>query len=52
MIPANTTSNIESNTTWTVMTTTAARMVSRTRMGAAIFPPPDAQLAEAMDRDV
>jgi len=51
-MPGNTTSNIKSNTIRIVTTITAARMVARTRMVAAIFPPPDAQLAEPMDRDV
>ena len=34
------------------MTTTAARMVARTRMETAILPPPDAQFAEPTDMDV
>ena len=48
----NTTSNIESNTIWTVTTTSAPRMVARTRMGIPTFPPPDAQVAEPKDTDV
>jgi len=42
MKPGNTTKSIESNTIWTVTTTTAACMVARTRMGIVTFPPPDA----------
>jgi len=52
IMPGNTTSSIESNTIWTVTTTTAARMVARTRMGTAIFPPPDPQFVEHTDMDV
>jgi len=52
MTPGNTRSNIESNTIRIVTTTTAARMVARTRMGIVTFPPPDAQFAEPMDADV
>jgi len=52
MIPGNTTSSIESNTIWTVTTTTAARMVAHTRTGIATFPPPDAQFAEPIATDV
>jgi len=33
-------------------TTTTARMVARTRMGTAIFPPPDAKFVEHTDMDV
>jgi len=51
MMPVNTTSSIESNIIRTVTTTTAARMVARTRMGIAIFPPPDAQFEEPTDTD-
>ena len=52
MMPENTTSSIESNTIQTVTTTTAARMVACTRMGTAIFPPPDAQFVEPTDTDI
>jgi len=52
MMPGNTTSSIESNTIRIVMTTTAARMVPRTRMGIVTFPPPDDQFAEPTDMDV
>jgi len=52
MRPVNTTNSIESNTIRTDMTTTAARMVARTRMGFVIFPPPDAQFAEPTTTDV
>jgi len=48
----NTTNSIESNTIRTVTTTTAARMVARTRMGIVYFPPPDTQFAEPTDTDV
>jgi len=51
-MPVNITSNIESNIIQIVMTTTASRMVAHHRMGTPIFPPPDAQFAEAMDTDV
>jgi len=52
MMPGNTTSSIESNTILIVTTTTAARMVARTRMGIVTFPRPDTQFAEPMDTDV
>jgi len=52
MMPGNTTSSIESNTIRIVTTTTAARMVARTRMGIVTFPPPDAQFAEPTDMDI
>jgi len=52
MMPGNTTSSIQSNTIRIVTTTTAARMVARTRMGIVTFPPPDAQFAEPTDMDV
>jgi len=34
------------------MTTIAARMVARIRMGIVNFPPPDAQYVEPTDKDV
>jgi len=52
MIPGNTTSSIDSNTIRTVTSTTAARRVARTRMGTAIFPPPDDIFVEPIDTDV
>ena len=52
MMPGNTTSNIESNTILTVMTTIATRIVARIRMGSVTFPPPDAQYIEPTDTDV
>jgi len=48
----NITSSIEGNTIQTLTTTTAARMVARTRMGTVIFPPLDAQFAVATDIDI
>jgi len=51
MTPENITSSIENNTIQTVMTTTAVRMVARTRMGIVTFPQPDAQFAEPTDMD-
>jgi len=48
----NTTSNTESNIRQIAMTTTAIRMVARTRMGTNSFPPPDAQGAEPTDTEV
>ena len=52
MMPGNITNSIESNTMRTVTTTTAARMVDRTRIGIVIFPAPYAQFPEPMDTDV
>jgi len=52
MMSGNTTNNTESNIIRTATTTTAAYIVVRTKMGTAIFPPPDAQCAEPMDMDV
>jgi len=52
MMPGNTTSNTEFNTIRTFTTTTAARIVARTRMGTAIFPPPDSLFVQHTDMDV
>jgi len=52
IIPENTTSSMESNIIWMVTTTTATRIVARTKMGTTIFLPPDAQFAEPIDMDV
>jgi len=52
MIPGNTTSSIEINIIPTVMTSTAARIVARTRMGTHTFSLPDAHFVEPRDMDV
>jgi len=52
MMHRNTTSNIEIQKIRTLTTTTAARMLARTRMGIATFTPSDAQFAEPMDMNV
>jgi len=51
MMPENTTSNTESNTIRTVMTTSATRQVAHTRIGTATFLATDAQFAEPTDTD-
>jgi len=52
MTPGNTTCSIESNTIRIVITTTAAHMVARTRIGIITFPPPDVEFVERTDTDV
>jgi len=51
MMHGNTTSRIESNTIRTGKTTTVVRMLVYSRLGSAIFPPPDTQFAEPTNTD-